>query len=182
MMICDAPRRVSERIIISAYDAVWEPAREISPSLKCMFTDDLGNEEIRYLGWLQPKYSNAFDRVDDELLFSCIRMVRKSDIGKTDVVPNTRIHQENAADFVRVGWDICNGNGWVSASLDGDFPINPISGEVRGEGIEMLNGYSLFERLEDCDRFCDLNNEPPHESPPWYVVGVYLTSRSLGRL
>ena len=49
-MICEKPRIVEGRVILSAYDGVWAAVEDIPIQLKSYVTDDLGNRDALVSG------------------------------------------------------------------------------------------------------------------------------------
>jgi hypothetical protein len=74
-MICETPRILGRRLILSAYDGIWAAVREIPPVLSPYVSDDLGNIDVRYGGFLQVKDVAIFTYLDQLNLFACFRLV-----------------------------------------------------------------------------------------------------------
>lgn len=176
MMLCGPPVIVAGRAVVSASDSVWTPIERLPDDLDGI-TDDLGNKRPTYAGTVFVTSPSAIDYLQRHGILICMRGVRALDRASTDCPPGIKVD-----DFlpkpVLMGWDIVRGNGWVSASCDGCFPVDS-NGEVRsGESASALNAYSLFDSLEDCLRYCDRSNKEVPEWAPWYPVAVYCDPQS----
>lgn len=171
MMLCEQPVIVNNRAVISASDSVWNPIVVLPTGLDGV-TDDLGNNHPNYAGTIFFSNRNAIDQIQKRNIMLCMRCVRDQDIPLTDCPLSLSI-----ADFFPkpylMGWDIVRGNGWVSASCDGYFPIDSTGKPRQEENIKKLNRYSLFDNLEDCLEYCELNNKKIPEWAPWYPVAIY---------
>lgn len=182
MMVCDEPTVLKNRYMLSAYPGVWQPALSIDEELRTHFTDEIGNDDPHDFGAVQPKAPSAFYHVEKSCLHSCLRFVRKSQLSLTDTVPPTWLREAEEYGFVFAGWDVCCGNGWMSASCENAFPIDPFTGNIIDGKNNIVNAFGLIENIEDCMDFCQINNSSASESGPWYSVGVYITVKFMERL
>lgn len=181
MMLCDRPRSIGTRTILSCSDSVWEPVRNVPADLHKYLTDELGNETIDYGGFLFLKDHRLIDCLEEKNLFACFRGIHSKDL---EIVQCPLAKEISAMEIplTIMGWDIANGNGWVSASTDGVYPIDPFNGSVLDENVEKINAYGLFDSLDDCKGYCLLNNQQVPARAPWYPVAIFLDHLSLERL
>ncbi|MDX1915790.1 MAG: hypothetical protein SFU55_09425 [Methylophilus sp.] len=182
LMVCGLPRHFGERLILSCYHGVWESVKYLPSEIKTYFTDDVGNEDVSYGGLLQITNTKAFELLNKLGLYTCFRGVAKEYINQVNVFPPKEFYQTLISELKFVGWDIATGNGWCTASAEGVFPINPFTGDILDDNISQLNEYGLFYSLNDCEKYCQVNNEKIPEDSPWYPVAVYVDSCSYQRL
>lgn len=182
MMVCAKPRRVNNRFILSAYDGVWDALDELPEDIKPYLTDDLGNEVRSYGGFLQIIDQGALDVVNRDGLYACFRGVHAQFREIVDAVPPTDLYEKLISSLIFMGWDICSGNGWRSASTDGYYPINTLTGLDEDENAHQVNEFGLFQELDHCLEYCKLNNHKVAKFSPWYPVAVYLDKFSYTRL
>jgi hypothetical protein len=176
MMLCKAPILVNGRAVISASDAVWNPIENFPKELN-MLTDDMGHKNPGYAGTVFTTSSEVVSIIQKLGIMLCMRGVRAPDIPHTDCPFGVRV-LDLVPPPLFMGWDIVRGNGWVSASCDGKFPIDSTGEQRDGENASVLNDYSLFDGLDSCLRYCDLNNMEIPEWAPWYPVAVYCDSQT----
>ena len=182
MMVCNKPVYLNGRYIISAYDGVWDAVEELPDDIKSYFTSDIGDKVTGYGGFLQVINPQVLDILNERGLFTCFRGVEEKYLEFTNTVPPEKLYDRLFSQLRFVGWDICIGNGWRSASTDGYFPIDPFTGVAKDKNINQINRYGLFENLENCLNYCKLNNEKVPMDSPWYPVAVYLDQNSYNQL
>jgi hypothetical protein len=184
LMLCKPPMIRGGRLMLSACDAIWETVNieDIPDDQVRKFTDEIGNPEKAYAGNLQIVEPTALEELDKGDIYPCFRGVLLSDLKKTGTVPNSRLYENIIRSLVLVGWDVCVGNGWISASYEGIYPINPFSGEFLDGNSDQINLYGLFDQLSDCTECCSKNNDNSHGNEEWYPVAIYLTVESIRRL
>ena len=182
LMICGLPRHFNGRLILSCYDGVWEAVPCLPSEIQAYFTDDVGNKNVSYGGFLQVTDVKVFELLEKFELYACFRGVAKEYINQISVVPPTELYQKLISELKFMGWDIAISNGWCTASVEGIFPINPFTGDVLDGNISQLNEYGLFDSLEHCSNYCQLNNQRVPEDSPWYPVAVYVDYNSHARL
>lgn len=182
MMVCGRPSYINGRHILSASDAVWEPVKSLPDDLRDLFTDDLGNRNVRYPGFLQILDLCVLDNLDDRDLFACFRAVQRKIVGHVSAFPPVDLYRPLMKRLKLAGWDVCTGNGWRSASCDGFFPIDPFDGHAVDDHAYEINEFGLFRELSHSLEYCSKNDEGGPEDSPWYPVGVYITARSYARL
>lgn len=176
MMLCTSPVVIGGRAVISASDSVWQPIEKIPGGLEGL-CDDAGNDNPSYAGTVFISSQKTFIEIRKAGLMICMRGVRAEDIHLTDCPLSISVTDLMPAPIL-MGWDVVRGNGWVSASCDGIYPINH-TGELRnGENESTLNCYSLFDDLDTCLACCKLNNEEICQWAPWYPVAVYCDSET----
>jgi hypothetical protein len=134
-----------------------------------------------YAGFLQVTDEGALNILDELGLFACFRAVEVFRLPKIHAVPPSLLYTGLRANLMLVGWDVCSGNGWLSASSHGIFPINPFTGEVIDVDAK-INCFGLFDDADDAERCCAANNLGLSSHAPWYPVGVLLTAKSYERL
>jgi hypothetical protein len=181
MMICEGPRRVGDRLLLSASDGVWEPIVSLPAEIRALVTDDLGSHEPTYGGFLQILDRSVLEEVERRNLFACFRAVHQTNADHVGTDPNTALYSELHDELIYVGWDVCVGNGWASASYDGYFPMDSISGELEANEAQ-LNRWGLFSSLEDALECCALNDERIPDDSPWYPVAISVDESSYRRL
>ena len=146
VMICQVPRALGDRILLSASDAVWEPVVLLPSDIRARVTDDLGNPSPTYGGFLQLLDLSVLKEIESRNLFVCFRAVHQTFAHLVLTVPDVVLYPELRDELIHLGWDVCIGNGWVSASTEGYFPMDAISGKMEAnEGL--LNRWALFDSL-----------------------------------
>lgn len=175
LMICSAPRRLGKRQMLSAFDGVWEPLSRVDCDLAPYLTDEVGNCPPSYAGSLQMTSSALLDVVKGTERYLCFRGVQRDVLEFLDVVPNTLSYHSIEDEFVLVGWDVCSGNGFLSASCHGIYPIDPFTGSDLDESVQRLNNVGLFKTLKQCVGYCAVNDKELPEHSPWFPVGVLIT-------
>jgi hypothetical protein len=181
MMLCREPRVVGGYVMLSCSDSVWEPIRYVPEEIRPYFTDELGNKSIEYGGFLYTNDSHALTLLDKNQLYACFRGVSKNYLDVVDC-PLAIPLADFSIKLKLVGWDIANGNGWVSASCDGVYPIDPFDGSQLDGNANQINGHGLFDNLKDCLSYCAVNDESFPARAPWYPVAIYLDLMSFDRL
>lgn len=176
MMLCMPPMIVDGRAVISASDSVWNPIQDLPKELNIL-TDDLGNDNPTYAGTVFTTNPEAISEIQKLNVMLCMRCVRTADISLTDCPLSIRV-ADMVPEPLFMGWDIVRGNGWVSASCDGYFPIDSTGERRDTEKTDVLNNYSLFDDLGRCLEYCDLNNKEIPEWAPWYPVAVFCDSQT----
>jgi hypothetical protein len=148
MMLCQPPKRMHGRLMLSCSDAVWEPVHEIPDELKALLTDELGNPCPDYGGFLFTRDPAAMLKIEAAHLLACFRVVHQDALSQVDCPLAV-----NLSDFeiplVLMGWDIATGNGWVSASFEGVYPIGPFDGSALTPDAMRINSYGLFTHKHD---------------------------------
>lgn len=182
MMICQAPRAVGQRLLLSASDGVWEPVNPLPAEISVLVTDELGYPQPTYGGFLQLADRRVFEEVESRSLFACFRAVHKTYAAHVDTAPDASLYSDLIDELIHVGWDVCAGNGWASASYDGHFPIDTITGDLDEATEARLNRWALFSSLSDARECCALNDERLTESSPWYPVAIFVDEGSYRRL
>jgi hypothetical protein len=182
MMICEMPRLVNNRWMVSACESVWEPLQFVPSMVGSSFTDEVDNIMPTYGGAVQLSDPSALDILDDAGLFACFRGVEQHLLSHVQTVPPSDLYRAISGQLRLVGWDVCTGNGWRSASCSGFFPIHPFTGEVLSADFRQINAYALFGELEACRACCAANDALASDDAPWFPVAVYLTRRALARL
>lgn len=171
-MICKEPRLVAGRAALSAYDGVWEAVESVPELIRPFLTDDLGRDGVVYGGFLQFMDVRAIRLACDLGLYCCFRMVEDELISALEVSPPVDFYESIERSLSFVGFDICNGNGWRSASTNGIFPRHSAeSGVDQIDGI-FPNQFGLIEDAEDCERLIMMNNELASIWAPWHKVSV----------
>lgn len=182
LMVCGLPKHFDGRLILSCYHGVWEAVPCLPREIQVYFTDDVGNENASYGGLLQIIEAKVFEILETYGMYTCFRAVAKEYMSHVNVDPPKKFYQSLISELKFMGWDIATGNGWCTASVEGIFPINPFTGDVLDGNISQLNEYGLFDCLENCSDYCQLNNEKIPENSPWYPVAVYTDHNSYTRL
>lgn len=182
MMLCDFPKYLNDRYIISAYDGVWEPISNLPKDLEIYFTDELGNLRFDNCGALQLINELGLKELNSRNIFSCFRAVDLAFIDHVQVWYPKKIYEKLENDIVHVGWDICTGNGWRTASCDGYFPIDPFSGKDLDENSKVINKFGLFGDFDNVKKYCEINNSKIPKYYPWYPVSVYIDKYSFNML
>ena len=182
MMVCRSPSYLKGRLYLSASDSVWTPVEHLDESLHRYFTDELGNASVKYGGFLQMVDPAVLGTFAAKELYACFRGVEKSLLGYIQAYPPEDIF-ENLSDHLKfMGWDISTGNGWLSASCHGCFPVDPATGDEIDENAWQINKFGLFEHFSDCIMYCEKNNNKIPEHAPWYPVAVFVDDDSCNRL
>ena len=181
MMLCSAPAIRQGRLILSACDSVWEPIVRLPASLRRLVTDELGNPNPEYGGFLFPRGAEIFSVLHDHQLFACVRGVRKEVLKLTDS-PLAADTRSFPTELKLVGWDVVTGNGWVSAALEGLYPIDPVDGSTKEVIGPAANKFGLLHSEKDSRAYCALNDRAVPDRAPWYPVAVYLDVDSFSRL
>ena len=179
VMICATPKKRLGRSIISASESVWECVSEIPHDLTTLLTDDIGNSRPEYADRLQLTDLRAVDLIAEMGLHLCFRGVEKGLLPLIDVVPNSKIYESIQRNLVIVGWDVCCGNGWLPASLIGDYPIDVISGKGFGDEGQQTNEFGLFASKDAALENSVVNDDLVPEHAPFYPVAVMLTKSSV---
>lgn len=182
MMVCEMPKSKNGQYVISAYDGVWEPIERVPSDLEAYFTDEVGNNEVTYPGALQMVNATALDKLDDMDLYACFRSVEEHRLPSLSVSPPLEEYKMLSNKLTLLGWDVCSGNGWLSASAHGCYPFDAFSGSIANTDYPPVNKYSLLNNMKDSQFLCLENNRELTEHAPWYPVGVYISNRSLLRL
>jgi hypothetical protein len=182
MMLCKAPRSVNDRLMLSCCDAVWSPIEILPPELEPSFTDELGNSGVKYGGFLQIVDFNALRLLADRELYACFRCIGPEFLQHVQVNPPSRLYEKFFGDLVQVGWDIATGNGWLSASSHGCFPVDPFSGREIDQNAHMVNRFGLFSAFGDCLAYCQQNDSAIPEHAPWFPVAIRIDKDSYTRL
>jgi len=187
VMICGLPKLVGHRLLVSASDSVWEPLAELPDEIQRHLTDEVGNPPQGnpprlYAGAVQIADTNALEEVKKLGAFACFRAVHDRFAGHVQTCPPSAIYAFLQGGFVHLGWDICVGNGWVSASTEGDFPLDGLSGRIEPECQHLFNEWSLLGSLDDARHYCELNDQWLPSDAPWYPVSVCVDERSYGSL
>jgi hypothetical protein len=110
------------------------------------------------------------------------RAVRENDAKIVDTVPNSVFYRQITDELDLVGFDVCSGNGWISASVESEYPVDPISGNLLNIDFDKVNCYSLFYDLDFAFKYLDIVNIEAKEHQPWYPVAVLITPYSRSRL
>ncbi len=182
MMICETPRFTAGKFILSAYDGVWEPIKSIPEELSPYLSDEVGNTPPSYAGWLQMIDPIALAILRELLLFSCFRAVQERVQKQIDTCPVPEVYERVIMELEQVGYDVCTGNGWRSASCCGEYPIDSIDGSDRPQAIVGANRFGLIDDLMRAVEYCRRNDEIAPEDSPWYPVAVLIDKSSLQRL
>lgn len=180
-MICGMPRRQGAVQVLSACDSVWEPIRELPAPLKDVLTDDLGNRGVEYGGFVFIEDTRLVERISEAGWFTCVRALRWKDLDKLDT-PLAKSVVEFGDLLVHIGWDIVHGNGWVSASCDGIFPLDVCSLTSSLMPSEVANQFGLLSSEATAVAYCEINNKDVARLAPWYPVAVHVDRFSLRRL
>jgi hypothetical protein len=175
MMVCGAPKCVGGRFLLSADYCVWEPVLSLPEGIANLFTDEIGNDHPATFGNLQMKTPNALKLLDKEGYFGCFRSVAPQLIEHVGVVPATKVYEDVWENLEMVGWDLCSSNNWSSASIHGSYPVNIRTGDIADKDRNLINSFSLFKNLEDCERQCALNDAETPDHSPWYPVAVHIS-------
>jgi len=125
---------------------------------------------------------NAIHLIGIRKLFACFRCIFKEYFECVQVCPPDIIYKRLFPDLLPMGWDIATGNGWLSASCHGCFPVNPFTGEMTIYDSNKINDYGLFAELDSCLEFCSLNNTLIPEHAPWFPVAIFVDRDSYIRL
>ncbi len=182
MMICEAPKLLNKKLVLSCCDSVWKPVESLPDEIEPYFTDELGNKMVDYGGFVQIISLNVLKLLNKRGLFACFRCITEGYFKHIQANPPKEIYQNLFCDLKPVGWDIATGNGWLSASCHGRFPIDPFTGYETDQNADQINKYGLFSRLEDCLIYCQINNAEIPEHAPWYPVSIYVDKGSYARL
>lgn len=182
MMICGDPKYTGGRHWLSASNSIWECVTEIPPTWQNLLTDDLGNPFPSHYDGLQMLDPHLLGLIDSAGLFACFRSVRLPNAALEGLNPDPKVYQAIERELFHVGWDICSGNGWLSASCHGIFPVNPFTGEVINKGDLLINRFGLIDEYAHCEIYCELNNTAIAEHAPWFPVRVYISKIGAERL
>ena len=183
MMICGAPKMVGHRLLVSASDSVWEPLAEFPYNLQKLLTDEVGNLQQAvpgglYSGKLQITVMRVLGKVQRLGAFACFRAVHEAFASHVDTCPPIAIYSRLRSGLVHLGWDVCVGNGWASASTEGDFPLNGLTGQIDPGGELQFNEWSLLGSLDNARYYCELNDQCIPSDAPWYPVAVCVDEQS----
>ena len=179
VMICEEPKRLLGKSILSASESVWECISEIPHDLKVLLSDDIGNPKPDYAGALQLTDSRAINLVQEMGLHLCFRAVEQNLLSLVSAIPNSKVYKQIQGSLAIVGWDVCSGNGWLSASLIGEFPIDVMSGREIGDQEQTTNEFGLFASKNEALENCAKNDKLVPEHAPFYPVAVMLTKRDV---
>ncbi|WP_394155882.1 hypothetical protein [Loktanella salsilacus] len=179
VMICGTPKSPLGKPILSASESVWECIPDIPYDLKGLLTDDIGNSGPKYAGALQLVDPSAVDLIEKMGLHLCFRAVDKSLLPIISAVPNSAFYARIQEDLDIVGWDVCCGNGWLPASLVGDYPIDVLSGKEVGDDGQKTNELGLFATKNEALKNCAKNNDLVPEHAPFYPVAVMLPKKDV---
>lgn len=182
MMICNEPKSSHGCYMISAYQGVWDSVRSVPSNVADLLLDELGNELPKSFDALQPKHKDIFYILDEISLFACVRSVHQRFLEHLDVIPSENVYNDISGDLYLAGFDVCCGNGWMSASLEGEFPNRWNNETIASKDNSPTNKFGLISDYEECLSYCQINNDLFPDSYPWYAVGVYITNKSLSRL
>ncbi|NVN90287.1 MAG: hypothetical protein HXX11_06745 [Desulfuromonadales bacterium] len=182
MMVCGTPNLLKNRLILSCSDSVWSPIQTLPVELKRYFTDELGNSAVNYGGFVQMVDVHALGLLAEHGLFACFRCITENYLEQVQVYPPKAVYQKLIDDLIPMGWDISTGNGWLSASCHGCFPIDPYTGDEIDQHADKINKFGLFFTLDDCLTYCQTNNSLIPEHAPWFPVGIYVDKSSYARL
>jgi hypothetical protein len=182
IMVCAEPVYVNNRMIVSCCDAVWRPVENLPIEFNGYFTDEFGNKNVDYGGFLQMVNVDALKLIEKNSLYACFRCIDKNLIDYVQVCPPKLIYQGVQGNLKLIGWDIATGNGWLSASCHGCFPIDPFTGDALDENADKINKFGLFSSFDDCLVYCQKNNLQIPEHAPWYPVAICLDLSSFNRL
>jgi hypothetical protein len=149
---------------------------ELPDDLKPHFSDDVGNAPAHYGGFLQLKDVDVLPILNVQGLFACFRLVFPEILERLAVRPPTETYTALERNLQPMGWDIASGNGWLSASSHGCYPIDPFTGDSLDDHVREVNSFALFDSLADCEAFCDKNNVAIPEHAPWFPVLVCVDS------
>jgi hypothetical protein len=150
--------------------------------MSALVTDDVGNVAPDYGGFLQIPEPSMLEMLGDHGLFACFRAVQEIHLDLVGEVPPTAVYEELRASLVHMGWDICTGNGWLSASAHGCFPINGITGIIDEANGFQINDWGLLAAFEDAETLSCLNDAEIPVHAPWFPVEVLLDEGSFRRL
>jgi hypothetical protein len=181
VMLCPEPKTLSGRLMLSGCDSVWEPVRYVPDDLKPYFSDELGNARVEYGGFLFTNDSRVIPLLEKNNLFACFRGVYQKYLEHIDCPLGIQLSHFGIP-LKLMGWDIANGNGWVSASCEGYYPIDPFDGSALNGNTSQINQYGLFESEKDCLKYCELNDANVSEHAPWYPVAIFVDHNSYKRL
>lgn len=181
-MICPKPNASGHRFLISACDAVWDPGRFLPLEISRLVTDQNGDPAPDYGGFLQFPVPSVLEMLEAYDLFAGFRAVQDTYLNYINEAPPTATYERLRGNLVRVGWDVCTGNGWLSASAHGCFPINGITGEIDETNGFRPNEWGLLPVFEDALMWCSRNSTEIPEHAPWYPVEILLDEGSFHRL
>jgi len=177
LMICNVPCIRKHKLILSACDSVWSAAYQLPSDLEDYFSNELGGKMDGYGGLLQLKDPIGLGLLERYGLYASFRCVHESILEHVQTVPPLELYESIRDELICVGWDVVSGNGWLSASCHGLYPID----EDENNKSE-LNDYSLFDCLKDCLECCEENNLGLPEHAPWFPVAVCLDANSYERV
>lgn len=180
MLIAKKPKKILDRLVLSASDAVWDVEEDLPSELRKHLKDDIGNDSPHYGGFLFLKDEALLKLLEKFDYYAGFRGVGEGDVKYTDCVnkisPDELPFKVNLA-----GWDIVKENGWHSASCSGHFPLDPFDGKIFDRGVK-INKYSLFDDYNECLKYVKINNSRTPKRPPWYPVSIYLDDSTMNRL
>lgn len=182
MMICGLPTYLNNRLILSSCDSVWIPVENLSLDIKQYLTDELGNSNVDYGGFVQMIDPYVLQLIAKQNLFACFRVIENRHMRCVDAYPPRALYQDLIQELKIVGWDIATGNGWLSASCHGRFPIDPFTGKTLDKNHYKINKFGLFDSIDDCEIYCRINNEEILEHSPWLPVAIYVDKSTFNRL
>ena len=182
MMICSMPKYLNGMLLLSCSDSVWNPVDVLPDDIRPYVTDELGNQDIQYGGFLQLIDPKGLDLLSSKGLFACFRCITDQYLEHVGTCPPKDVYQSLIKNLKFMGWDIATGNGWLSASSHGSFPINPFTGIAVDSNNSKINEYGLFSSLDDCLKYCQINDTQIPEHAPWFPVAIYVDESSYIRL
>ncbi len=186
VMVCNEPHKIGNRLFCSADSSVWKNVSQMK-ELKKYFTDSVGVSDF----WEGDEGRDDLQMIDEKAIyyvgkyryFCCFRAVFEADFNLLQVIPPEMLYKKLMPELCFLGWDVCTGNSFISASCHGVFPINPFDGQVNDTiAINLINNFGLFFTSEGSRLFCNLNNSEIREHRPWYPVGVFTDKNSFMRM
>ncbi|RYY80260.1 MAG: hypothetical protein EOO69_02390 [Moraxellaceae bacterium] len=87
---------------------------------------------------------------------------------------------KDISNLILLGWEL-NDVGGAAASYDGIFPLASFE-EMYNSETDIINKWGLFSLLEECQSYCQINNERNPESFPWHPVAIMTDEKSYKRL
>lgn len=178
-MLCGRPRKVGGNLALSCYDGVWDAVDELPLHLRHYFSDELGNPEPIYGGFLQVTGAEVISLLAGAGMYLCLRSVPGEALAFFDASPGSYEELET----VRVGYDVAVLNGWRSASSSGVFPVDPFTGAAMNDCPPgLLNKNLLFDDLEVCNEWVATNNREVKTYGRWWPVEVLVDRDSARRL
>ncbi len=179
-LICRSPLRRGGRYILSASPLGLDAA--IPEEVRARLTDGLGNPSPVWSEDVQFPDLAVLSLIEARGLVALFRGVRACDLDYVLGVAPAHRYAEILTHGSRLGWDICSGNGWLTASAHGAFPVDTVTGEALSDGGEALNGFALFDDLGDCLDWIAENDRDSPEHAPWYPVALYASQRTSSML